>query len=356
MALWQNAPQGGRDMKEKVNIGIVGTGMISKVIAEAIGRSSGTVLAGIAGRNLNRSAAFARAHGQEVRVFASWQDMLVSKEIQAIYIATPTSTKEEIAVAALRADKHVLVDKPLPSLAATQRIIEAANISGAVLMDATHFVHHPRTAAIKAAIREIGPVTGIRSAFYFPFTDRGNIRFNRQAEPTGGLGDLAWYNMRATVEFLENATEAKSVSASLIHDSETGAVVRGAGMVAFTEGTTSTWDIGYTAGTVAMDLDIIGTSGIISLDDFVLDWGNSFAFQNADIRASYQLRRGTLPRPFVEKIDVHTAVSAHVLMVDDFATTIQSGHESELRRVKIRKLEQTQALLDALWREANVKT
>lgn len=36
--------------------------------------------------------------------------------------------------------------------------------------------------------------------FYFPFSDRENIRFDPTDEPMGAVGDMAWYSMRAVVE------------------------------------------------------------------------------------------------------------------------------------------------------------
>jgi hypothetical protein len=36
-----------------------------------------------------------------------------------------------------------------------------------------------------------------------------------------------------------------------------------------------------------MDLQLLGTTGIIAMDDFVLDWTDSFAFKNPDIQTGY---------------------------------------------------------------------
>ena len=63
-------------------------------------------------------------------------------------------------------------------------------------------------------------------------------------------------------------------------DPDTNAIVRASGVIAFEDGEVSTFDIGYTAGTVLMDLQLLGTIGVIEIDDFVLDWANSWAFQN----------------------------------------------------------------------------
>ena len=60
-----------------------------------------------------------------------------------------------------------------------------------------------RTAAFQAAIAEkIGSPRSLHTAFYFPITDRDNIRFDPKQEPMTALGDMAWYSMRAVVEYL----------------------------------------------------------------------------------------------------------------------------------------------------------
>jgi hypothetical protein len=64
-------------------------------------------------------------------------------------------------------------------------------------------------------------------------------------------------------------------------------VVRSEGLIAFDGGEVSTFDVGYTAGTAIMDLQLLGTTGIIAMDDFVLDWTDSFAFKNPDIQTGY---------------------------------------------------------------------
>jgi predicted dehydrogenase len=53
--------------------------------------------------------------------------------------------------AAIAAGKHVLVDKPFADQASVSRMVKAAAAKGVAFMDATHFVHHPRAAAIRAA-------------------------------------------------------------------------------------------------------------------------------------------------------------------------------------------------------------
>src|SRR5262249_12570759 len=137
----------------------------------------------------------AAAHGAEA--------LLARDDVNAVYIATPTVAKEAIALAAIAAGKHVLVDKPFLDRASAARMTQAAESKGVVFMDATHFVHHPRTFAIRASYPQtIGKPRSLHTVFYLPFSDRNNIRFDKSQEPMTALGDMAWYSMRAVVEYL----------------------------------------------------------------------------------------------------------------------------------------------------------
>ena len=109
-------------------------------------------------------------------------------------------------------------------------------------MDGTHFVHHPRTAHIKSNMPElVGRLWSIDSVFQFNLTDKGNIRYNPDLEPYGAIGDAGWYCMRAAVEYLPGNVEIVSAESFLHRDSETNAVVRGSGVIKFSDGSTSTW-------------------------------------------------------------------------------------------------------------------
>ena len=116
---------------------------------------------------------FAEKHGAD-QAFDSWADMLISNEIDAIYVATPTSVREEISVAAAHAGKHVLAEKPFASLQSMQNIIAACRENNVGFMDATHFVHHPRTHQIRKLKADIvGRTWSVASAFQFTLSDRG---------------------------------------------------------------------------------------------------------------------------------------------------------------------------------------
>lgn len=329
-------------------VGIVGSGMIAGVIAKAIDAAEGAELVAIASRRPASAREFAREHGVG-QVFDRWQDMVASDSVDAVYVATPTSVKEDIAVTAAETGKHILVDKPFASHASVQRMSAAAIKHSVLFMDATHFTHNVRTDTIKSRMAEqIGTPQALRSAFFFPFMDRTNIRFNTEKEPTGAVGDMAWYSMRAVVEYLQPTAAITAINGSVLRDPETGAIIRGAGFIAFEDGKTSTFDFGYNAGVCLMDLAILGTEGQISLDDFVLDWKHGFAFDNRDHVIGYTHRSGMqAPKDFAF-VDADSEESQSTAMIRHFAKLCASPAGEQAKQASHRAV-RTQELLDAFW-------
>jgi hypothetical protein len=216
-------------------------------------------------------------------------------------------------------------------------------------MDATHFVHNPRTAAIQQAIAErIGSPRSLHTCFYFPFDDYHNIRFDPRQEPTGALGDMAWYSMRAVVEYLRPKGKVTSAMAVPERHAVTGAVTRVSGLIGFDSGEVSTFDVGWTAGTVVQDLQLLGTSGVIGMDDFVLDWTRGFVFRRSEIPAGYTHRTGMATRGEIAFVPAPAEIGQEVAMIDDFADLARHGSPAQRAAYAEASLK-TQEYLDALW-------
>jgi len=321
--------------------GIVGTGGIANSMAGMIRMAEAAELGAVSSRRMETARAFAETH-EVPNAFDSWEEMIASDTVDAIYVATPTSVREEICVAAAKGGKHVLGEKPFASLPSVKRITAACRDHGVAFMDGTHFVHHPRTLDIRQHREErLGQVWSVASAFQFNLADRGNIRFNPELEPMGAIGDAGWYNMRAAVEYLPPGVVLDAVSAHLRRDAGTGAALSGSGILRFTDGSTSTWNCGFDSGAVVMDLRITGTGGVINIDDFLS--------QNRDGSADFLYRKGGWGRGETEEINIPSARPGAALMFEDMAA---AAAEPSLREQWITATERTQALLDAAWAAA----
>jgi len=332
----------------KLRIGIVGTGMIANAIADAITCSDNAELVAVSSRNIESARAFASKH-QNIAPVHGFDNLLARTDVDALYVATPTFVKEEIALRAIAAGKHVLVEKPFTSHESVARMTSAAAGRGIVFMDATHFVHHPRTVAIQSAIpKHIGSPRSLHTTFYFPFATRANIRFDRKQEPMGMLGDLGWYSARAMVEYLRPQGKIAKAMTSTEIDEPTGAVIRACGMLAFETGEVSTFDVGVTADTLLMDLQLLGTAGVIQLDDFVLDWTNSWSFRHPEIKTGFTHRTAMATRNGTTFFETPATKRQEIQMIDSFAQIIASSNKHAAAAHASASLK-TQKYLDAMW-------
>jgi predicted dehydrogenase len=319
--------------------GFVGTGGIANSMAPRVGQADNAELVAVSSRRMETAKSFAAKHGLD-HAFDSWADMIAWDGVDAIYVATPTSVREEICVAAAKAGKHVLGEKPFANLPSLRRITAACRENGVGFMDGTHFPHHPRTAQIKSSTPEtLGWPWSVDSAFQFGLSDTSNIRLKPDLEPYGAIGDTGWYNMRAAVEYTAPGIEIETVDAHIRRHKETRAAVSGSGVIVFNDGSTSTWNCGFESGGAVMDLRISGTSGVIKLDDFLSQ-------RHEDNAGVYQLLRGW---GNTEEIEVPSGKPGSALMFEDFAAM---AGDPDWFEASVSASERTQQWLDAIWESA----
>jgi len=318
--------------------GIIGTGGIANAMAPQIKLADHAELAAVSSRRMESAEKFAGKHSVG-KAFDSWADMIAWDGVDAIYVATPTSVREEICIAAAKSGKHVLGEKPFASLPSLRRITAACRVNGVGFMDGTHFPHHPRTAQIKSVMADkVGWPWSVASAFQFGLTDTSNIRMNPQLEPYGAIGDAGWYNMRAAAEYLPMDLEIMSVDAYLRRGG-TGAAVSGSGVIVLEDGSTTTWNCGFESGGAVMDLRISGASGVIKLDDFLSQ-------RRDDNAGVYEYLSGWGNS---KDIVVASDKPGSALMFQDFASMVE---DPDWREASIKVSERTQYLLDAIWDSA----
>ncbi|MGJ8726751.1 MAG: Gfo/Idh/MocA family protein [Roseibacillus sp.] len=325
---------------QPIRWGFVGTGSIANQMARATKEAPNTVLTASSSRTLEKAEAFAAKY-EASKAFDSWAEMFQWDGIDAVYVATPTSVKEEISIAAAKAGKHVFCEKPLPSLPATQRILAACRENNVAFMDGTHFSHHPRTLQLQEQIDTLaGKRRTLDTIFQFKLGNKNNIRVNPELEPMGVLGDLGWYNMRAIVDYLDPAAELKSVSAVMRRDPESQAVIGSTGLLVFSDGSTSTFSCAFDAGDSRNDARIVGDQGTLEIDKFV--------GHDKDNSASYTHSAKTnKPASKVVKVEADRPDAA--ILFENFAAQV---HDPSLRAHWETKAEHTQALLDAVWKSA----
>jgi len=140
-----------------VRFGILGCAQISIKLCKAIRQAQNATLKAIGSRSMEKATAFAAEQGlpEVVRVYGSYDAVLEDNEVDAVYIPLPTALHMTWAIKAAERGKHVLLEKPVAmNLAELDRILDACEANGVQFMDGSMWLHHPRTAKMKEALRD----------------------------------------------------------------------------------------------------------------------------------------------------------------------------------------------------------
>src|SRR3954447_13431894 len=114
---------------------VVGTGDVTQSIAPDFDVQSGSQRIAVASRSASGGADFAARFGFQRS--GDLEDVLSMPDVDAVYIATPHGTHRDIALRALAAGKHVLIEKPVAvDRAQAEEVFEAASTRGLFAMEA----------------------------------------------------------------------------------------------------------------------------------------------------------------------------------------------------------------------------
>lgn len=169
---------GPRNERRPANLrwGIIGTGAISDKIVDDFTAVAGACVVGVASRTDGAANTFAERHGL---AFATNDRarLLARPDVDAVYIATPTATHLPIALEALNAGKHVLVEKPMTmNEEETTRIFECAARVDRFAMEAMWMRFIPLHNELHRRIEHgaLGRVRSVRAAFGLPMPEGGS--------------------------------------------------------------------------------------------------------------------------------------------------------------------------------------
>ena len=150
----------------QVRIGVVGAGYFGRLHALKVAAGARSVLAGVCDAVPERAAALAAELGC---LALGWEDLLAACD--AVVIASPAATHHAAAAAALRAGRHVLVEKPVAvSLDEADDLIGLARAAGRVLQVGHLLRYSPERAAIAGRMGRPAYIECTRVA---PFKVRG---------------------------------------------------------------------------------------------------------------------------------------------------------------------------------------
>jgi predicted dehydrogenase len=200
--------------------------------------------------------AIPRSHG-------SYEALLADPEVDAVYIPLPNHLHGEWTIAAARAGKHVLCEKPLAmSSDDAQRMVDVCREEGVRLMEAFMYRLHPSWVAVRELVvsGRIGRLVSVQSWFSYFNDDPANIR-NIYAVGGGALYDIGCYNVNLSRMLF--GREPIRVEGSVMRDEATGVDVLTSGLLEFETGVAT-----FTCSTRAEDdqrVHVYGTEGRISI-------------------------------------------------------------------------------------------
>ena len=178
--------------------GVIGPGGIAGEFAEANALVEGSEIVAVVSRSLERANRYAEAHGIPNR-YDRVADLCADPNVDAIYVATPHSSHEQDALAALRAGKHVLCEKPL-ALNARQStaMVDEARTRGLFLMEAiwSRFLPAYRALVDVLGEGEIGEPLLVEGEFGFRGPTDPAHRLYDPALGGGSLLDLGIYPLQ----------------------------------------------------------------------------------------------------------------------------------------------------------------
>lgn len=250
-------------MADKLRWGVLSTARIGlKSVVPALQRARNGEVVALASRDEARAREAADTLGIP-QTFGSYEALLASPDVDAVYIPLPNTLHKPWALKSLAAGKHVLCEKPLGVTAdECLELGRAAGEAGLKVMEAFMYRFHPRFKKLQEllAAGTLGELRTIYSAFSFPLENRQDIRW--QPDLGGGaLYDVGCYCVNAS----RTLARAEPVQVAAFAGFENGVDGSMAGLLRFPNGVTASFDCALTA-TRRDVLELTGTEGTLRLE------------------------------------------------------------------------------------------
>ena len=240
-------------MGQVVRWGILGAaGIAGGQFVPAVRAAGRSELWTVAARDPARARAFAAEHGAH-RHHERYEDVLADPEVDAVYVALPNALHAEWTVAAARAGKPVVCEKPFAiSAQEAVAVLGACRLAGVPCWENFVYRHHPQTARVQAWLNAgaIGQLRTVHASFHFTLRQpRRAIDIRMSAALAGGaLMDVGCY----PVSWLRTCFGEEPVSASAVArvDPEHAVDTQMVGLLQFP---------GHRAGTFSCSFDAPGS-------------------------------------------------------------------------------------------------
>ncbi len=256
-----------------------------------------------------------RATWPEVKLVASYDELVRDPEVDAIYIPLPNSMHREWTIKAAAHGKHVLCEKPMGLTAAEAReMIVACETHRVTLMEAFMYRYTPRTQKVVELLRSgvLGEIKQVNAFFRFRL-NTPNIRLERELGG-GSLYDVGCYPVNfvgLVVDTLAGGQPAsgghpEKISVDCVL--QDGVDVNFSALLHYKSGLMATIQSGFSAHR-RIYAEIIGTEGTLEVRDAFLGDGSPLALLIGDERREIEI----------------PSCDRYQLEVEDFADAVMHG-------------------------------
>lgn len=233
---------------------IVGCGLIARFHARALADVPGTRVAALVGRSTANADKLAGELELSCETYADLTPVLKRKDIHVVIITTPSGAHQDPAVAAAKAGKHVVVEKPLEITSERcDRIIEACDAAGVKLCTIFPSRFGDANRALKAAVDagRFGRVTlGETTCKWWrpqSYYDEGGWKGTQALDGGGAMMNQAIHNVDLLLWMMGSVTHVIGFKAMLAHerieveDTAVACVRFASGALGVIQATTSVW-------------------------------------------------------------------------------------------------------------------
>jgi len=241
--------------------GILSTAHIARTkVIPGIQKADRCQVVAIGSRDLDQARRAAAQLGIP-NAHGSYEALLADPEIDAVYIPLPNHLHMQWTIAAARAGKHVLCEKPLALTSAdAQTMVDVCAAEGVRLMEAFMYRLHPSWVAVRELVASgrIGRLVAVQSWFSYFNDDPTNIR-NIRHYGGGALMDVGCYSVNLSRMLF--GSEPTRVEASVVRDRPGSVDVLTSGLLQFEDGQAT-----FTCSTRAEDdqrVHVYGSQGRI---------------------------------------------------------------------------------------------
>jgi xylose dehydrogenase (NAD/NADP) len=255
-------------MSEKLRWGVLGAARIVRKTIPALQETNNGEVVGIASRTEEKAREYADKHGI-AQAFGSYEALLASPEIDAVYIPLPNALHLEWVLKSLEAGKHVLSEKPLAmNPAEVEEIAQKADETGLKVLEGFMYRFHPRFEKLHDLLGAgaVGKLTFIHVGHSFEAGGDENIRWYTGLGG-GALFDAGCYCVNVS-RMVAGEEPAKVAAFGNYREANDEGFVETsiAGMLRFPGGATSLFDTGVNLERRNF-LEITGTEGRLVLDN-----------------------------------------------------------------------------------------